>query len=75
MIYYYEEAVMKKILISGQGSPNQDQSIVAFQLIHALYCFKLLNDDAHVTGGRSEAARMAARALTCMFLKKMHVSA
>lgn len=35
---------MKKILTTGQESSNQDQSIVAFQLIHALYCSKLLNE-------------------------------
>ena len=34
---------MKKNLTTGQADPNQDQSIVAFQLIHALYCSKLLN--------------------------------
>lgn len=34
---------MKKNLSTGQESSNQDQSIVAFQLIHTLYCSKILN--------------------------------
>ena len=34
---------MEKILNASQEDSNQDQSIVAFQLIHVLYCSKLIN--------------------------------
>lgn len=34
---------MKKKLTTSQEGPDQDQSIVAFQLIHVLYRSKLLN--------------------------------
>ena len=34
---------MKKFLTTSQDVPNQDQAIVAFHLIHSLYCSKLLN--------------------------------
>ncbi len=34
---------MKKIVTTVQESTIQDQSIVAFQLIHALYCSEMLN--------------------------------
>ena len=34
---------MKKLITTSPKGPHQDQAIVAFQLIHALYCSKLLN--------------------------------
>lgn len=39
---------MKKILTAGQEGLNQDRSIVAFQLIYALYCSKLLNEATYI---------------------------
>lgn len=38
-----EAVMMKNLTTAKQEQPNPDQSIIAFQLIHTLYCAKLLN--------------------------------
>lgn len=38
-----EAVLMRNLTTAKQEQPNPDQSIIAFQLIHTLYCSKLLN--------------------------------